>query len=238
LARVLLLLAAGCSFVTLGSSTEPAQATALPSLGILALSQASSGVFFDGRADPSLAYRLLDRVQLQSEPVGNLCRAGAASKKPLNLAHHSIDQHRRTACHARSVKSFRALLPIGLHRPLHADGRHPEGADDVALLDVTAGAELTGDHAKRCDVVLGMAEHRHVPVEVRDLTILLHEGQLVRDVGYPIGKYGQLKLRHGRSRAPKQHADGHSQNPRDSASRRAMSGSPFLCKTLMRRAIC
>jgi hypothetical protein len=186
--------------VALVSSIAPAQAEVPSSLEML-LSAASSGSFFDGRADPSLPHRLLDGVELQSQRLGNFCRAGATGEQPLDLAHHIINQHRRATSDTRGVKAFRPLLAVRLYGPLHADRRHPKGADDVALLDMTVGAELAGDHAKRGDVVLSMAEYGHVPVEVRDLAILLHEGQLAGDVSDAIGEYGQLQLGHGQSRA-------------------------------------
>jgi hypothetical protein len=59
------------------------------------------------------------------------------------------------------------------------------------LLDVASDAELTGDHAKGRDIVLRMAEYRHVPIEIRDLTDLLHERQLVGDSGRAVGKMGR-----------------------------------------------
>jgi hypothetical protein len=40
--------------------------------------------FFNGRADPALAHRLLDGVELHSQRLGDICRRGAASKTPLD----------------------------------------------------------------------------------------------------------------------------------------------------------
>src|SRR5262252_3114809 len=154
------------------------------------LARHRQGVFFNRRADPSLAHPLLNGVELQSQRVGDLSRSGAVRKALLDLTHHSFHQHRRTTRHARSVESLRTLLPVDLHRPLDTDRRHPKGADDVALLDMAGDAELAGDHAKGGDVRLGMAEHRHVAVEIGDLAVLPPEGQLVRDVRDPIGENG------------------------------------------------
>ena len=36
----------------------------------------------------------------------------------------------------------------------------------------------------------------YMPVEIRDLTVLLHESQLVGDMGRAVRKNGQMKLRH------------------------------------------
>src|SRR5215472_2209449 len=154
------------------------------------LARHRQGVFFNRRADPSLAHPLLNGVELQSQRVGDLCRSGATRKAFLDLTHHSLHQHRWTARHALSVESLRALLAVDLHRPLDTDRRHPKGADDVPLLDMAGDAELAGDHAKGGDVSLGLAEHRHVAVEIGDLAVLPPEGQLVRDVGDPIGENG------------------------------------------------
>src|SRR5262249_21606837 len=98
--------------------------------------------FFYGRAGPSLAEPLPNGVELQSKVLGDLCRNGAARKTPLDVTHHIIDQHCRSARHTRSVEPLRALIAVGLHRPLHADRCHPKGTDDVALLDVATDAEL------------------------------------------------------------------------------------------------
>jgi hypothetical protein len=66
----------------------------------------------------------------------------------------------------------------------------PKGSDDIALLDMAGDAELAGDHAKGGDFGLGMAEHGHVAVEIGDLAVLPHEGELVRDGRDPIGENG------------------------------------------------
>ena len=180
----------GCALVELVSSTEPEETAVALSLAPFAVRAASPRNFFNGRADPSLAHRLLDGVELHSQRLGDLCRSGAASKTPLDLTHHILHQHRRAARHARSVESFRTLLAVDLHRPLDADRRHPKGADDIALLDMAGDAKLAGDHAKGGDVALGMAKHGHDAIEIGYLAVLVLEGQLVRDVRDPIGENG------------------------------------------------
>src|SRR5271155_1449954 len=130
----------------------------------------------------------------------------------------------RTACHARCIKSLRSLLPIQLHRSLHADGCHAKSPDDIALLGITAYAELTGDHPKGCDIFLTMGKHRHVPVEIRYATILFLKRQFAGDVGHAGRKHRQMKLGHGtvspdegkKKTAPLTQPS--SQNPLDSAS--------------------
>src|SRR5271169_5700839 len=98
---------------------------------------------------------------------------------------------------ARRIKSPRSLLPIQLHRSLHADGCHAKSPDDIALLGITACAELTGDHPKGCDIFLTMGKHRHVPVEIRYAAILFLKRQFAGDVGHAGRKHRQMKLGHG-----------------------------------------
>src|SRR5262249_45261521 len=93
--------------------------------------------------------------------------------------------------------SFYSLLAIELYRSFHADRCHPKSAGDITLLRITGGTELTGDHAKRCDIVLLMPKHRHVPVEIRYPPILFLERQFARDVGHTIREHRQVKLGHG-----------------------------------------
>src|SRR5271154_4496327 len=97
----------------------------------------------------------------------------------------------------RGAKSLRSLLPIQLHRSLHADGCHAKSPDDIALLGITAFAELTGDHPKGCDIFLTMGKHRHVPVEIRYAAILFLKRQFAGDVGHASRKHRQMKLGHG-----------------------------------------
>jgi hypothetical protein len=84
-----------------------------------------------------------------------------------------------------------------VHRSLHADGCHAKSPDDIALLGITAYAELTGDHPKGCDIFLTMGKHRHVPVEIRYAAILFLKRQFAGDVGHAGRKHRQMKLGHG-----------------------------------------
>jgi hypothetical protein len=139
----------------------------------------------------------LQSIELQPKLLGNLRFTGTCREKLLNLRHHAFNQHRRTACHARCIKSPRSLLPIQLYRSLHADGCHAKSPDDIALLGITAYAELTGDHPKGCNIFLTMGKHRHVSVEIRYAAILFLKRQFAGDVGHAGRKHRQMKLGHG-----------------------------------------
>src|SRR6202051_2311179 len=155
--------------------------------------------FFSGHAYPPRPDGFLQSIELQLKLLGNLRFTGTSRQKLLNLRHHAVNQHRRTACHAWCIKSPRSLLPIQLHRSLHADGCHAKSPDDIALLGITAFAELTGDHPKGCDIFLTMGKHRHVPVEIRYAAILFLKRQFAGDVGHAGRKHRQMKLGHGTS---------------------------------------
>src|SRR5262249_16064306 len=69
--------------------------------------------------------------------------------------------------------------------------------DDIALLGITAYAELTGDHPKGCDIFLSMGKHRHMPIEIRYAAIPFLKRQFAGDVSLAGRKHWQMNLGHG-----------------------------------------
>ena len=152
--------------------------------------------FFSGRTDPARAHRLVQRVTLQPEPLRDLGFTHPGIEELLDLSHHRLDQDRRPARGARGIKPRRPLLSIQLHGTLHADGRHPEGPHDVGLFNIAVHTELTGDHPEGRLIAFLVNEHRHMPVEIRHLAVLLRKRQLGGDVGDALGKERQVPLWH------------------------------------------
>jgi hypothetical protein len=172
-----------------------AQSISDRSLFVLA-ARGSPRSFFGGWANPARRYRLLQRVQLQAEPLGDLAQAHAVDEKALDLSHHASGQHRGPSRRPRRIKALRAPFSIKLHRALHADRGDTEGPDDVALLRMPIYTKLARYHAKGRDVILGMNKHCNLAIEVRNLTLSPFKRQFVGDGGNASGKHRQMKLRH------------------------------------------
>src|ERR1700674_5428272 len=88
-----------------------AQSASARSLLVLATKGDPAGFFFSGHAYPPRPDGFLQSIELQLKLLGNLRFTGTSRQKLLNLRHHAVNQHRRTACHPRCIKSPRSLLP-------------------------------------------------------------------------------------------------------------------------------
>jgi hypothetical protein len=95
-----------------------------------------------------------------------------------------------------TIEPRHAFLPIALYGSLDADRRHAKGTRDLRLGGISINAELSRDHAKSRNIVLGMNKHWHIPIEVAHLAIALFKSQLRVDVFHAIGEKRQLHLGH------------------------------------------
>jgi hypothetical protein len=142
------------------------------------------------------AYRLGQRIGFHTNPLGYLRDFQSLIKLFLRLLQHLRSQHRRSPRLRLLIKSRDPFLPIELNGPFDADERDAKGARNIRLFGVSIDAKLRGDHAKGRNIILGVNEYRHVPVEIGDLTIPFFKGQFRGDVLHTIREQGQLHLRH------------------------------------------
>jgi hypothetical protein len=94
------------------------------------------------------------------------------------------------------IKSRHAFLPIALYGSLDADQRHTKGTRYLRLGGVSINTELSRDHAKSRNIVLGMDKYRHIPIEVGHLAIAFLKSQLCVDVFHAIREKWELHLWH------------------------------------------
>jgi hypothetical protein len=141
-------------------------------------------------------YRLHHGVRLQPQLPRRGPALHALGQQLFELLDYCLGQHRRPAYRPGAVEPARTLTPIGLYRPLHTNRGHPERAGDLRLCRRAVHHELTGEHAKRADILRGMHEHRQLSVEVRHPPIPALKGQVLCDGRCAGRKDRKLKLRH------------------------------------------
>jgi len=143
---------------------------------LLVLSGVSRSFFYRLTQAPG-ADRFGQRIGLHTNPLGDLRDLQSLIELFLRLFQHLCGQHCRPPRLGLLIESRYPFLPIKLDGPFDTDERDAKGAGNIRLFGVSIDAKLRGDHAKGRNIILGVNEYRHVPVEIGYLAIPFFKGQ-------------------------------------------------------------
>ena len=138
----------------------------------------------------SLLNRLAERVELETELIGDFPRAQTGRQQLLCLGCDLRGDHRGPAWYTSRVERSDAAGTVSVDATNDAVFRDAEGSHNVSLAANPLADQLGGKHLERAAITLGVLEYRLDAAEVDPSAILTYNADRIAD---PCGTVGDQR---------------------------------------------